>query len=122
MTTASAATPSPAAGPSFEVSGGFGAASPPAPGTGTPGRRPRATGWLAVLPLLVFVVVVFGLRAYAIAVGASHPPASDPDGSHFTTANMSQSVHGSYVTALLGSVKLSALTALLAVVLGLPLA
>ncbi|MYS21108.1 ABC transporter permease [Streptomyces sp. SID4948] len=94
----------------------------PAPSPSASRPRPRATGWLAVLPLLVFVAVVFGLPTYAIAVGAFNTGATDPGGAHWTTANLTQSVRGSYATALLGSVKLSALTALLSVVFGLPLA
>ncbi|MFC4031666.1 ABC transporter permease [Streptomyces polygonati] len=114
--------PSPAAGSSFEETGGTGAAPLSAPSTSASRPRPRATGWLAVLPLLVFVAVVFGLPTYAIAVGAFNTGSTDPAGAHWTTANMTQSVQGSYATALLGSVKLSALTALLSVVFGLPLA
>lgn len=117
MTTASAATPSPASA-ADDLGGGSGAALAP------PSRRHRRTpgGWLAVLPLLLFVAVAFGLPALAIAIGAFTTSDDAPGGAGWTGDNMTLSVHGAYLTALLGSVKLSALTALLGVVLGLPLA
>jgi putative spermidine/putrescine transport system permease protein len=127
MTTARAATPPPAAGPSPEgAGGGPAAASAPAPASpvraGAVRRRPRAAGWLAVAPLIVFVAVVFGLPAFAIVTGAFKTAPGAPEGVHWTTGNVSQSVQGAYLTALWGSVKLSALTAALGVLLGLPLA
>jgi putative spermidine/putrescine transport system permease protein len=82
----------------------------------------HATGWLAVLPLIVFVLVVFGLPAFAIVTNAFRTSAAAGTAVHWTTGNITQSVQGSYLTALWGSVKLSALTAALGVVLGLPLA
>lgn len=121
MTTARATTPSPAAGPSPEEAGG-GAAAVPVPRRSAPRRRPRAAGWLAVLPLIVFVLVVFGLPAFAIVTNAFRTAPGAAGGVHWTTGNITQSVHGAYLTALWGSVKLSALTAALGVVLGLPLA
>jgi putative spermidine/putrescine transport system permease protein len=83
-------------------------------------RRTRSAGWLAAAPLIVFVAVVFGLPAYAILFGAF--TSSGSGGTHLTAGNLSQSLHTGYLTALLGSVKLSALTAALGAVLGLPLA
>ncbi len=82
----------------------------------------RAAGWPAALPLLVFMAVAFGLPAVAILTGAFTTSSDAPGGSRWTTANLTSSVHGAYLTALLGSVKLSALSAALATVLGLPLA
>lgn len=124
MTTARAAAPPPAAGPSpeEEAGGGPAAATAPAPASYKRARRPRAAGWLAVLPLIVFVAVVFGLPAFAIVTNAFKTAPGSPDGVHWTTGNITQSVHGAYRTALWGSVKLSALTAALGVLLGLPLA
>ncbi|MCX3062958.1 ABC transporter permease [Streptomyces beihaiensis] len=85
-------------------------------------RRRRVPGWLAVVPLLLFTALAFGLPALAMLNGAftAKDPASGA--TSYTTANMTASVQGAYVTALLGSVKLSALAAALATVLGLPLA
>ncbi len=77
-------------------------------------RRP----WLAVSPLLVFVAVSFGIPAVAMLIGAF----SVTGGTGYGIANITASLHGAYLTALLGSVKLSAVAAALGVVLGLPLA
>jgi len=121
MTTAPAAAPLPA-GPSPEEAGGSAAAPTPPKGRAVARRRPRAGGGLAVLPLIVFVAVVFGLPAFAIVTGAFKTAPGAPGGVHWTTANLTASVQGAYRTALWGSVKLSALTAALGVVLGLPLA
>ena len=125
MTTAHAATPPPAAGPSPEGAGGGPATVAPVP-TPAPrrgaGRRRRSPGRLAALPLIVFVLVVFGLPAFAIVTSAFRTAPGAPGGVHWTTGNITQSVHGAYLTALWGSVRLSALTAALGVLLGLPLA
>ncbi|HEY3478212.1 MAG TPA: ABC transporter permease, partial [Streptomyces sp.] len=130
MTPARTAAPSPAAGSSSQDTGG-GAVAPrtdkKAPRAGrTGGRaarlRPQSAGWLAVLPLIVFVLVVFGLPAFAILTNAFKTSPGAPGGRHWTTGNLSQSVHGAYLTALWGSVRLSALTAAIGVLLGLPLA
>ncbi|MEV5282809.1 ABC transporter permease subunit [Streptomyces sp. NPDC051994] len=77
-------------------------------------RRPGA--WLAAAPLLAFVALAFGVPAFAMLNGAL-----SVDGS-YGLGNLSQSLHGAYWTALLGSVKLAATTAALAAVLGLLLA
>ncbi|MER5516276.1 ABC transporter permease [Streptomyces sp. NPDC048254] len=85
-------------------------------------RRRRAPGWLAVVPLLAFTAVAFGLPAVAMLNGAFtvKDPASGV--SSYTARNLSDSLQGPYLTALVGSIKLSALSALIAAVLGLPLA
>ncbi|MER5529051.1 ABC transporter permease [Streptomyces sp. NPDC002677] len=85
-------------------------------------RRRRAPGWLAVVPLLVFTAVAFGLPAVAMLNGAFtvKDPASGV--SSYTGKNLTDSLQGPYLTALVGSVKLSALSALIAAALGLPLA
>jgi putative spermidine/putrescine transport system permease protein len=82
----------------------------------------RLGGGLAVAPLLLFMAIAFGLPAIAIGTGAFTTSADAPGGVHWTLSNLTTSVHGAYLTALWGSVKLSALSALLATVLGLPLA
>ncbi|MBY8885968.1 ABC transporter permease [Streptomyces sp. PTM05] len=79
-------------------------------------------GFLAAVPLLLFMAVAFGLPAVAILTGAFTTSANAPGGVHATLSNLTDSVHGAYLTALLGSVKLSALSALIATVLGVPLA
>ncbi|MES5822178.1 ABC transporter permease subunit [Streptomyces sp. RG80] len=81
-------------------------------------RRRRSLGWLAVVPLLVFTGLAFGLPAWAILDGAF----TAKETGAYSTANLSASLQGAYLTALFGSIKLSAVSAGLATVLGLPLA
>ncbi|WP_369032056.1 ABC transporter permease [Streptomyces adonidis] len=85
-------------------------------------RRRRAPGWLTVLPLLAFVAVAFGVPALAMLNGAFTVKNQATGVASYTTANLTDSLQGAYLTALLGSVKLSAVSALLATVLGLLLA
>ncbi|MER5913911.1 ABC transporter permease subunit [Streptomyces sp. NPDC001982] len=85
-------------------------------------RRRHAPGWLAVVPLLVFTAIAFGIPAVAMLNGAFTVKDQSTGASSYTAANLSTSLQGPYLTALLGSVKLSAISAALAVVLGLPLA
>ncbi|ARF59205.1 ABC transporter permease [Streptomyces gilvosporeus] len=87
-----------------------------------PVRRRRSAGWLAVAPLLAFVALSFGAPALAMLGGAF--TAKDPatGATSYTTANFTASLHGAYLTALLGSIKLSAVSAGIAAVLGLLLA
>ncbi|TCR13811.1 ABC transporter permease subunit [Streptomyces sp. BK205] len=93
----------------------------PAPAART-GRRRRSLGWLAVVPLLAFVAVAFGLPAIAMLDGAF--TAKDPatGATSYTLDNLTTSLKGAYLTALLGSVKLSAVSAALGTLVGLPLA
>ncbi|MFD0565760.1 ABC transporter permease [Kitasatospora saccharophila] len=78
---------------------------------------------MATVPLLAFFLVGFGLPAVAIVTGAFTVSSDAETGAgSFTTANLTDSVQGAYWTALLSSVKLSALTALVGTVLGVPIA
>lgn len=79
-------------------------------------RRPQ-TAWLAALPLFLLVALAFGLPALAMTDGAF----TVADGG-YGLDNLERSVDGAYATALLGSVKLSALTAAAGTVFGLFLA
>ncbi|MFE3037986.1 ABC transporter permease [Streptomyces canus] len=85
-------------------------------------RRRRSLGWVAVVPLLAFVAVAFGLPAIAMLDGAF--TAKDPatGATSYTLDNLTTSLKGAYLTALLGSVKLSAVSAALGTLVGLPLA
>ncbi|MET9127439.1 ABC transporter permease subunit [Streptomyces sp. NPDC004528] len=85
-------------------------------------RRRRAAGPLAVLPLLAFVAVAFGIPALAMLNGAFTVKDQATGAASYTTANLTASLQGAYLTALAGSVKLSAVSAALATVLGLLLA
>ncbi|MDF3302391.1 ABC transporter permease [Streptomyces tropicalis] len=86
------------------------------------GRRRRAPGWLAAVPLLAFTVLAFGLPALAMLDGAFTVTDQATGATSYSTANLAASLQGAYLTALVGSVKLSALSAVLGALLGLPLA
>ncbi|MFF0432842.1 ABC transporter permease [Streptomyces sp. NPDC004327] len=85
-------------------------------------RRRRAPAWLATVPLLAFVAVAFGVPAVAMLAGAVTVDDPVTGASSYGTGNLTASLQGAYLTALLGSVKLSATAAVLAALLGLPLA
>ncbi|MGW2832726.1 ABC transporter permease [Streptomyces sp. NPDC001286] len=85
-------------------------------------RRRRVPGWLAVVPLLVFTAIAFGVPAIAMLDGAFSVNDQATGASSYSAANLTTSLHGAYLTALLGSVKLSAVSAGIGTVLGLPLA
>ncbi|MFB8057611.1 ABC transporter permease [Kitasatospora purpeofusca] len=126
MTTAP--TPVPTTPAATEPGGGAGASRTAARTTPTPARRrgPLARlggAWLATLPLLLFFVIGFGLPTVAIVIGAFTTSSDAEAGAgQFTFDNVTASVQGAYLTAMLSSLKLSALTALLATLIGLPLA
>ncbi|MFF7455233.1 ABC transporter permease [Kitasatospora sp. NPDC008115] len=129
MTTAP--TPVPTTPAATLTGGGAGASATatttPATTAPTPRRRPLArlggASWLATVPLLLFFLIGFGLPTVAIVIGA-FTTSSDAEGGagQFTFDNLTASVQGGYLTAMLSSLKLSALTALLATLIGLPLA
>ncbi|MEU9054079.1 ABC transporter permease subunit [Streptomyces sp. NPDC048384] len=86
-------------------------------------RRRRALGGsLAVAPLLVFTALAFGLPALAMLDGAFTVKDPATGASSYSADNLTASLQGAYLTALLGSVKLSAVSAALGALLGLPLA
>ncbi|MFJ9633667.1 ABC transporter permease [Streptomyces sp. NPDC091280] len=88
----------------------------------SPKRRRRVPGWIAVVPLLVFVAVAFGVPAVAMLNGAFTVKDQTTGATSYSTANLTDSLQGAYLTALIGSVKLSAVSAALGTLLGLPLA
>ncbi|MFG2710872.1 ABC transporter permease [Streptomyces goshikiensis] len=89
------------------------------------GHRRRRRGprtWLAALPLLAFTGLCFGIPLGAIAFGAvtRTDPATgavQPTGEH-----LARSLQGPYLGSLIGSVQLSALTALVGGLLGVLIA
>jgi putative spermidine/putrescine transport system permease protein len=85
-------------------------------------RRGRTAGRLAVVPLLTFVAIAFGIPALAMLNGAFTVKDQVTGATSYSTANLADSLHGAYLTALVGSVKLSAVSAAVAAVLGLLLA
>ncbi|MER7972567.1 ABC transporter permease subunit [Streptomyces sp. NPDC096080] len=88
----------------------------------SPKRRRRAPGWLAVVPLLAFTAVAFGVPALAMLNGAFTVKDQVTGATSYSTANLTRSLDGAYLTALVGSVKLSAVCAVLGALLGLPIA
>ncbi|WP_380280137.1 ABC transporter permease [Kitasatospora purpeofusca] len=125
MTTAP--TPVPTTPAATVPGGGAGASATATTTTPTPRRRPLArlggASWLATLPLLLFFLIGFGLPTVAIVIGAFTSSSDAESGAgQFTFDNLTASVQGGYLTAMLSSLKLSALTALLATLIGLPLA
>jgi putative spermidine/putrescine transport system permease protein len=85
-------------------------------------RRRHLPGWVAVVPLLLFTALAFGLPALAMLNGAFSVKDQATGGTSYGIGNLTSSLHGAYLTALLGSVKLSAVSAALGTLLGLPLA
>ncbi|WP_327681757.1 ABC transporter permease [Kitasatospora sp. NBC_00458] len=125
MTTAP--TPVPTSPAATDLGGGAGASRTATTTTPTPRRRPLArlggASWLATVPLLLFFLIGFGLPAVAIVIGAfTTSTDAEGGGGQFTFDNVTASVQGAYWTAMLSSLKLSALTALLATLIGLPIA
>lgn len=88
----------------------------------SPKRGRRVAGWLPVVPLLVVVAIAFGIPALAMLNGAFTVKDQATGATSYSTANLTDSLQGAYFTALVGSVKLSAVSAGIATVLGLPLA
>ncbi|MEU9890066.1 ABC transporter permease [Sphaerisporangium sp. NPDC051017] len=72
----------------------------------------RSAGWTGALPLLVFVGLAFGIPAAALLGGALTA------GGSLSVANLTESLQGAYLTAMLSSVKLSVLVAVAGAVLG----
>ncbi|MFJ3790840.1 ABC transporter permease [Kitasatospora sp. NPDC090091] len=125
MTTAP--TPVPTTPAATDTGGGAGASATATTTTPTSRRRPRrrlgGASWLATVPLFLFFVIGFGLPAVAIVIGAfTTSTDAEGGGGQFTLDNVTASVQGAYWTAMVSSLKLSALTALLATVIGLPIA
>ncbi|MGW5851684.1 ABC transporter permease [Streptomyces sp. NPDC055254] len=101
-----------------------GSAGAPGPRAADGSRRRRRgpRTWLAALPLLVFTSLCFGVPLGAIAFGAV--TRTDPAGgaTRLTGEHLARSLQGPYLGSLVGSVQLSALTALIGAVLGVLIA
>ncbi|WP_369269832.1 ABC transporter permease [Streptomyces sp. R11] len=93
-----------------------------APAAARKRRRRPLGGSLAVVPLLVFTALAFGLPALAMLDGAFTVKDPATGATSYSADNLIASLQGAYLTALLGSVKLSAVSAALGALLGLPLA
>ncbi|MFF1343781.1 ABC transporter permease [Streptomyces sp. NPDC058290] len=91
---------------------------------GSSGRRRRRgpRTWLAALPLLVFTGLCFGVPLGAIAFGAVTRTDPSSGATRLTGEHLARSLQGPYLGSLIGSVQLSALTALIGGVLGVLIA
>ncbi|WP_371680224.1 ABC transporter permease [Streptomyces sp. NBC_01276] len=104
------------------------APTPTSPTRGTAGgttlrrRRRGPRTWLAALPLLAFTGLCFGLPLGAIAFGAVTRTDPGTGATRVTGEHLARSLQGPYLDSLIGSVQLSALTALLGGVLGVLIA
>ncbi len=76
------------------------------------GSRTRSKGWIATLPLLAFVALVFGVPLIVLLGGTFVREGQ------VTGANLTESLQGAYLTALIGSVKLSVVVAVAGAILG----
>ncbi|MFE5941756.1 ABC transporter permease [Streptomyces sp. NPDC056480] len=100
------------------------ASSTPTGGTagGTRRRRRGPRTWLAALPLIAFTGLCFGLPLGALLYGAVTRTDPGTGATALTGEHLSRSLQGPYLGSLVGSVQLSALTALIASVLGVLIA
>ncbi|MFC6135452.1 ABC transporter permease, partial [Streptomyces spororaveus] len=83
-------------------------------------RGPRT--WLATLPLLAFTGLCFGIPLGAMAYGAVTRTDPASGATRVTGEHLARSLQGPYLDSLIGSVQLSALTALVGGVLGVVIA
>ncbi|MFF3401248.1 ABC transporter permease [Streptomyces sp. NPDC002659] len=90
--------------------------SGPAGGIRRRRRGPRT--WLATLPLLLFTGVCFGLPLAALLQGAVTRTDQATGATSVTGEHLQRSLQGPYLGSLIGSVQLSALTAVIGSVAG----
>ncbi|MFJ8564018.1 ABC transporter permease [Streptomyces sp. NPDC093514] len=89
---------------------------------GTRRRRRGPRSWLATLPLLAFTGLCFGIPLGAMAYGAVTRTDPASGATRVTGEHLARSLQGPYLGSLIGSVQLSALTALVGGVLGVVIA
>ncbi|MEV6579873.1 ABC transporter permease subunit [Streptomyces sp. NPDC051582] len=94
----------------------------PAGGGASRRRRRGPRTWLAALPLLAFTGLCFGIPLGAIAFGAVTRTDPSTGATQLTGEHLGRSLQGPYLDSLIGSVQLSALTALIGGVLGVLIA
>ncbi|MEU3183196.1 ABC transporter permease subunit [Streptomyces sp. NPDC006923] len=103
--------PGPAAAPAVPA---------PTPGAADGSRRRRGPrAWLGALPLFVFAGLCFGLPLGAVLYGAVTTTDPVSGAVAATGENITTTLQGPYLTSLVSSVELSALTALIGTVLGM---
>ena len=82
-------------------------------------RRRRPTGsWFALAPFFIYSLICLGLPTWALLYQAARRTDPVTHTTSYTTANLTTSWHGFYLTALWGSVRLSLITALISVIVG----
>ncbi|MEN8650117.1 ABC transporter permease [Streptomyces sp. 21So2-11] len=81
-------------------------------------RRRRRHRWPAVVPYFLFLALCFGLPAGTMAYNAFVVTDPVTGASAYSLTNIQGSLSGAYATGLVGSVKLSLFSALLATVFG----
>lgn len=91
-------------------------------GGSTRRRRRGPRTWLAAVPLLAFTGLCFGVPLGAIAFGAVTRTDPETGATQATGEHLARSLQGPYLGSLVGSVQLSALTALIGAVLGVLIA
>ncbi|WP_079403745.1 ABC transporter permease [Streptomyces sp. 3211] len=89
---------------------------------GTRRRRRGPRTWLATLPLLAFTGLCFGIPLGAMAYGAVTRTDPASGATRVTGEHLARSLQGPYLGSLIGSVQLSALTAVVGGVLGVVIA
>ncbi|MEU6166077.1 ABC transporter permease [Streptomyces tanashiensis] len=89
---------------------------------GTSRRRRGPRTWLAALPLIAFTGLCFGLPLGALLFGAVTRTDPATGATALTGEHLGRSLQGPYLGSLLGSLQLSALTALIGSVLGVLIA
>lgn len=87
--------------------------SPSGPAGGIRRRRRGPRTWLATLPLLLFTGVCFGLPVAALLSGAVTRTDPATGRTALTGEHLQRSLQGPYLGSLVGSVQLSALTAVI---------
>ncbi|WP_406402545.1 ABC transporter permease subunit [Streptomyces sp. NBC_00879] len=92
--------------------------SPSGPAGGIRRRRRGPRTWLATLPLLLFTGVCFGLPLAALLQGAVTRTDQATGATSVTGEHLQRSLQGPYLGSLIGSVQLSALTAVIGSVAG----
>ncbi|WP_328677929.1 ABC transporter permease subunit [Streptomyces sp. NBC_00322] len=92
--------------------------SPSGPAGGIRRRRRGPRTWLATLPLLLFTGVCFGLPVAALLQGAVTRTDQATGATSVTGEHLQRSLQGPYLGSLIGSVQLSALTAVIGSVAG----
>jgi putative spermidine/putrescine transport system permease protein len=91
----------------------------PAPPAAARRRTPRLGAWGAVAPLLAYTAVFLGLPTWALVYESLQRTDPASGITSFTTANLTASWQGIYLTAMWGSLKLSLISAVIAAVVGI---